>query len=437
MERTLIKNLNEKVGQTATIAGWAQVVRDQGSIVFIIVRDVSGTIQTVVWKDAPEALELAKKLTAESVIKITGTVKEEKQAPSGIEIGVTAMEVLSEAAPELPIPVVEKDDNETDQAVRIDWRWIDLRKPQKQLIQKVWATMEGGFRRYWSENDYFGIHSPKIMSTPSESGAELFEVQYFDRKAYLAQSPQFYKQMAMAAGMEKIFEIGPVFRAEPSFTPRHATEYFSYDAEISFIDSHQDVIKELENVIIAALTDVKEKYGEEIKSLYNRELIVPAPSFPQLTMKEAKALLKEAGVPDERDGDLSPEEERRLSEIVKEKFGHEFVFVTEYPAAVRAFYHMRKEEDPTLTKSFDLLWNGIEIVTGAQREHRPDRLVKQAKEKGLSEESLEHYLNFFRYGCPPHGGFGLGPERLLMKIFNIDNIREISFIYRGVKRLTP
>lgn len=437
MKRIHISELSEHIGQTVVLEGWAQTIRDQGNIVFIILRDVTGTVQTVTWKDAPEALALAKTVSLESVLHLEGLVKEEKQAPGGIELSVQKLTVLSMADPQLPIPVIEKDENETEQATRIDWRWIDLRKPKNLLIQQVWSTLEGGFRRYWTEHGYINIHSPKIMSTPSESGAELFEVQYFDRKAYLAQSPQFYKQMAMAGGLERVFEVGPVFRAEPSFTPRHATEYFSYDAEISFIESHQDVIDELENVIINALTHVKEKYGDKIKELFDRDLVIPAKPFPQLTMKEAKELLKAAGVPDERDGDLSPEEERRLSEIVKEKFGHEFVFVTEYPAAVRAFYHMRKEDDPTLTKSFDLLWNGIEIVTGAQREHNYEKLKQQAQEKGLSLEGLEHYLNFFKYGCPPHGGFGLGPERLVMKICNIDNIRDISFVYRGVKRLTP
>lgn len=437
MGRTYIKDIPKYIGRKVLVKGWVQTIRDQGNISFFIIRDITGTIQSVASKDALDALEKAKSLSHESVIALTGLVKEEKQAPGGLEIGVESIDVLSLADPELPIPVVEKDENETEQSTRIDWRWIDIRKPKNQLIYKVWTTLEKAFTDYWIANGYTEIHSPKLMSTPSESGAELFEVQYFEQKAYLAQSPQFYKQMGMAAGLERVFEIGPVFRAEPSFTPRHATEYFSYDAEISFVDSHQDVIKELENVITNAVTTVDEKHGAAISKYYGREIIVPAKPFPQITMVEAKQLLAEAGVESERKGDLNPEEERLLSEIAKEKYGHEFLFVSEYPASVRAFYHMRKEDDPTITKSFDLLWNGIEIVTGAQREHRYNILVKQAQEKGLSVESLLHYFNFFKYGCPPHGGFGLGPERLMMKLLNIDNIRDISYIYRGVKRLTP
>jgi aspartyl-tRNA synthetase len=318
----------------------------------------------------------------------------------------------------------------------MNWRWLDLRRPEKQLIFKVWTVMEQAFRKYWINHGYIQIHSPKLMSVPSESGAELFEVIYFDRKAYLAQSPQFYKQMAMAAGFEKVFEIGPVFRANPSFTARHDTEFTSYDIEISFIDSHQDVIRAEEEMLVEVLTTVKEKYGKEIEKFYRRKLVIPKTPFPQFTMEEAKKILKKLRVPSERE-DLSPEEERKLSEFVLKKEGHEFVFVTEYPIEVRPFYHMRLETNPKLTKSFDLLWNGLEITTGAQREHRYEILVKQAKEKGLKIESIKYYLNFFKYGCPPHGGFGLGPTRMLMKIFNIGNVREVTYLYRGVKRLIP
>jgi len=314
---------------------------------------------------------------------------------------------------------------------------LDLRKPEKALIFQVWTLMEQSFREYWTKNNYFEIHSPKFMSTPSESGAELFEVKYFDRKAYLAQSPQFYKQMAMACGFERVFEVGPVFRANPSFTSRHDTEFTGYDMEISFIDSHQDVISEEQKAIQYVLSKIKEVYGDQIKKAYNREIVVPELPFPQVTMKEAKEILAKLNVPSEKAGDLNPKEERQLSEHIKKEKNHEFVFVTEYPIDIRPFYHMRFEAQPNLTKSFDLLWNGLEITTGAQREHRYDILVKQAKEKGLSLEPIQFYLNFFKYGCPPHGGLGLGPSRMLMKIFNIANVREVTYLYRGVKRLTP
>lgn len=437
MERIPIKRIKEKIGQQAKIAGFVNAIRDQGSIKFLIIRDISGMLQIVVTKDNPENIKTVESLSLESVIEIIGLAKEEKQAPGGIEILAEKISVLSSASPELPIHVVEKSSDEADLQKRLDWRWLDLRKPKKALIFKVWTLMEHAFREYWTKNEYMEIHSPKFMSTPSESGAELFEVKYFDRKAYLAQSPQFYKQMAMAAGFEKIFEVGPVFRANPSFTSRHDTEFTGYDVEISFVDSHQDVIKEEEKAIQYVLKQIKEAFGEEILTHYERNLIVPSIPFPQVTMKQAKEILAKLGIPSEKDGDLSPEEERKLSEYIKEKEDHEFVFITEYPIDVRPFYHMRLENNPHITKSFDLLWNGLEITTGAQREHRYDILVKQAKEKGLKLEPLQFYLNFFKYGCPPHGGLGLGPSRLLMKIFNVNNVREVTYLYRGVKRLKP
>ncbi|MEK7093982.1 MAG: aspartate--tRNA(Asn) ligase [Patescibacteria group bacterium] len=436
--RTLISEIVAKDGQEVEIKGFAQTIRDQGKIVFILLRDATGLIQIVFTKEYLETMQKAQTVTIESVIAVKGLVKKEPQAPGGFEIFGKELEILSLSDPELPIPILEKgNQEEADQAIRLDWRWLDLRKSRNLLTFQVWTTLEAAFRDYWVKNNYIEIHTPKLIGAPSESGAEVFEVKYFERVAYLAQSPQFYKQMAMAGGFEKVFEVGPVFRAEPSFTSRHATEFTGYDAEFSYIDSHEDVMAEEEKTIAYALRAVKEKHGEAIEAEFDRVVVVPDVPFPRISMKEAKEILKGLNVPSEKEGDLSPEEERRISEHVKEKEGHEFVFITDYPATVRPFYHMRHEDDETLTKSFDLLWNGLEITTGAQREHRYDVLVSQAKEKGMSIESIQFYLNFFKYGCPPHGGFGMGPNRMIMKLLGLDNVREAMFLYRGVKRLEP
>ncbi|MBI3442370.1 MAG: aspartate--tRNA(Asn) ligase [Candidatus Sungbacteria bacterium] len=438
MERTRIGDLKQHIGGQVTIAGFVQVIRDQGSIQFLLVRDISGIVQVVITKDKTEARQTVDSLNLESVVEISGLAKEEQQAPGGFEVAAEQIRVLSLAASELPIPIVEKgSDEEADQSIRLDWRWLDLRKPKHALVFKVWTLMEAAFREYWVSHGYIEIHSPKLIATPSESGSEVFEVKYFERTAYLAQSPQFYKQMAMAAGFEKVFEVGPVFRAEPSFTSRHATEFTGYDSEISYIQSHYEVTSEQEKLLAFVLQKTKERYGEDIKKLFGREVIVPTLPFPKISMQEAKTVLATMGVPSEKDSDISPEEERKISEYVREKHGHEFVFITEYPVSVRPFYHMHDEKDPKLTKSYDLLWNGIEIATGAQREHRYDALVSQAKEKGMSIEPIQFYLNFFKYGCPPHGGFGMGPNRMIMKLLNIENVREASFLYRGVRRLEP
>jgi aspartyl-tRNA synthetase len=437
MKHLSITELKEKAGQQVTIKGWLQTIREQSNITFLIVRNVEGVFQCVVLKDSA-AYEASKSLTTESVVEVKGEAKLEEQSPIGVEILVGEIVVLSEADPSLPIPIAENAQNEADQQKRLDWRWIDLRKPEKKLIFEAWTTMEQVGRDYWTSNGYLQIHSPKLMSIPSEGAAELFEVKYFDDKtAYLAQSPQLYKQMAMASGFERIFEVGPVFRANPSFTSRHDTEFTGYDMELSFIDSHQDVIAEEEKWLEAMISAVKDKHGEQIKESYGRDLKIPTLPFPQVTMKEAKEMLSPFKIVSEKEDDLNPEEERKLSELIKEKYDHEFVFVTEYPVSARPFYHMRLESDPTLTKSFDLLWNGIEVTTGAQREHRYDKLIEQAKEKGLSLEPLKFYFDFFKYGCPPHGGLGLSPSRLLMKILDVSSVREVTYIYRGPKRLTP
>lgn len=435
MKRTKINQLKGKIGKEVLIKGWVHEIRDQSNIKFILLRDNSGLIQLVVSDDKKDIFNTITKIPRESVLSVEGVVKAEKQAPGGIEIKVECYNLLSEANRNLPIPVVEKSKESTALPKRLDYRWIDLRKPRNFLIFKVWNCMEDSMREFWLKNGFTQIYSPKFMCAPSESGAELFTVDYFGRKAYLAQSPQFYKQMAMAAGFERVFEIGPVFRANPSHTTRHDTEFTSVDVEMSFIESHEDVMKFEEEWLSFMLKKVKQKLGGEIKEVFGVDINVPKLPFPRLTMKEALSLLAQKNYSSE--GDLDAEGEKLICGIVKEKFKHDFVFITEYPISVRPFYHMRKESDKSITKSYDLLWNGLEITTGAQREHRYEILKQQAVEKKLNLNLIEDYLNFFKYGCPPHGGFGLSPTRLLMILLDIKNVREVTFVPRDTERLRP
>jgi len=436
MERTLIKETPELVGTTIKLQGWAEVVRDMGKLTFTDLRDRSGRIQIV-------GYQMMKDITTESVIEVIGEIKKrpEKMINPELETGMIEMDVkeykiLSKSEP-LPIQVNEAGMNETDQDKRLDYRWIDLRKSKNKLIFEVWTVMEQAMREFWIKNGYMEIHSPKILGAPSESGAEVFEVKYFEGKAYLAQSPQFYKQMAMAAGFEKVFEVGPVFRAEKSNTIRHATEFTGYDIEISFVESHHDVMKAEEELLRYTLTQIKEKLGDKIQKTFNVEVKVPSKPFIRMTMVEAKAVLAKLGIPSEKAGDLGSEEEKALGKYGIEELDSEFIFVTDYPIDIRPFYHMRHEDNPNLTMSFDLMYKGLEITTGAKREHRYDVLVKQALEKGMTQEKIQFYLDFFRYGCPPHGGFGMGPGRLVMKILDLPNIREASYLFRNPKRLNP
>jgi len=429
MKRIYIKDLKEEVGEKVKISGFVRTVRDQGSIKFMVLEDISGLIQVVVLKDS-SGFDVVEALSEESVVEVVGRAKEEKQAPGGIEVELEEIKVLSKSEPELPIPVVVKGGDETEAAKRFDYRWLDLRKTEKRQMFKVWTALEKGFRDYYEKNEFIQIYTPSFMTAPSEGGAEVFQVDYFDRKAYLAQSPQFYKQMAMASGFEKVFIVGPVYRAEPSFTTRHMTEFTGWDFEISYIDSHHDVMDTLDAVLFSGFEQVrKERLVEGIE--------VPNIPFPRVTMNEAKDKLKIAGVASKSSFDVSPEEERELCKIIKEETGHDFVYLIDWPIEGRPFYHMRHEDDPTLTKSFDLIYRGVEIVTGAQREHRVEVLEKQAVEKGVELESVKDYLSFFRYGCPPHGGVGIGPARIIMLLLGLESIKEATYLPRDVKRLTP
>jgi aspartyl-tRNA synthetase len=435
MERTLIAELPGKLGEPVTVRGWVNAIRDQKRVQFLILRDESGLAQAVLAKgEQPSELnEAISSLTAESAVTVTGTaVGDERVKLGGLELKIDSLQVDSLAEAEIPIA----EDSALDK--RIDWRYLDLRRPDRRLIFEVQTAVERAMREFWRDEGFIELHSPKLMHSASESGAELFRVDYFDTDAYLAQSPQFYKQMAMAAGFGKVFEVGPVFRANPSFTSRHDTEFTSVDMELSWIDSHEDVMAVEERWVAHVLARIAESHGERIKETFGTEVVVPPLPFPRVTLEQAKEMLREQGHDVPGAGhDLDPPSERALSALIAERHGHEWVFVTDYPASVRAFYHMRHEQDPSLTKSFDLLWRGIELTTGAQREHRYERLRAQATERGVEPESIEYYLDFFRFGAPPHGGFGFGLTRLLMQMLGQDNVREVTFLYRGPHRLTP
>jgi aspartyl/asparaginyl-tRNA synthetase len=446
MIRTPIAGLRARLydtaGETVTIAGWAQALRLQRAMQFVIVRDHTGTVQVTHRRDAsaPESKALEKLidgLTAESAIRVTGRVVDNPVVSlGGLEIVPETVTVENLAAAPLPI------DDRTGPEGRLDWRFLDVRRhPRARLVFEVQTTVERAMREFAYSHGCTEMHTPKLMGTASESGAEAFEVGYFGRPAYLAQSPQFYKQMAIAAGIDRVFEIGPVFRAEPSFTSRHATEFTGVDVELAWIDSVQDVMAFEERMLAHVLAAVAAAHGAAIKEHFGSEVVVPAVPFPRVTHAGALALSRTSRGDSPGDStpgtDLDPAGERAVSADVLARTGHEFVFVTDYPASVRPFYHLRPAGQPQLTASFDLLWKGIEITTGAQREHRYEVLLAQAAEKGLSPEPMRSYLDCFAYGCPPHGGLGLGLGRLLMVLLGLGSLRDATFLFRGPNRLTP
>ncbi len=430
--RTLVSDLPLHIGQRVRLYGFAETIRDQKRMRFIVLRDPTGKVQITQSKDDSALTAALDALTPESAMIVTGTVV---AAPAvklgGLEVTLEAVEICGLADAQLPIAR----DSGLDKW--IDHRQVSLRYPEQQLIFAVQTTLEEAMRAFWKQHGFREIHSPKLMGTFSESGSEVFAVKYFDTTAFLAQSPQFYKQMAIAGGMEKVFEVGPAFRAEPSFTSRHETEFTSIDMEIGWIEDHYELMDFEERLLAHAIGTVAEVHGPEIEALFGMTITPPTLPFPKVAFAEARKILVSLGhVPARRD-DFDAEGERILSEHMAAETGHEFLFITDYPASSRAFYHMRRKERPDLTRGFDLLWRGLEITTGAQREHRHDRLVAQALERGLGLESLSDYLEFFRFGCPPHGGMGLGLGRILMRLLNVASIREVTLLSRTPKRLRP
>ena len=428
MQRTMICNV---APGRCRVSGFVENFRNKRTMAFIVVRDISGKLQVTIEKEKhPEFAEMLEKLTLSSVVTFEGeVVANEYVKMGGIEMLPDAMYVESYAD---AIPI--KDDSDID--VKMDYRWIDLRRERNQAMLKLQTVMTAALREFLLERDFVEIHTPKLIGAASESGSDVFEVKYFDTKAYLAQSPQFYKQMAMAAGLERIFETGPVFRAEKSYTNKHATEFTGFDLEFSYVNGVEDVMHMEEELLTYMLGKVKEKCGDTIKALFDMDIVVPTLPFPRMKLADVYRELEERygyTCPDELKGDLTTEAERMTKQLCKDKYGHEFLFITDYSAKERAFYHMRDENG--VPQGYDLIWRGVEITTGAQREHRYEQLKAQAEEKGLAAD-VEFYLQFFKYGCPPHGGFGLGVDRLTMLFLGM-SIKEAEFLFRGPNRLTP
>ncbi|HET9441776.1 MAG TPA: aspartate--tRNA(Asn) ligase [Acidimicrobiales bacterium] len=430
--RSLVGELAGLAGGDVRVAGWAHEVRAaaDGTEAAVVLRDHSGLVELV-----GPGLPMAggrPDVAPESAVRARGRVEVAGSSPGGVRVRVDELRVESRAAGPLPLG----DDAPLDD--RLDWRYLDLRRPRNRLVFEVQTTVERAMREWWGGHGFLEIHSPKMRAVPNASGRELFTIGYFDRSAYLVQSPQFYKQMAMSAGFERVFEIGPVFRANPLRTSRHDTEFTSVDVEVSWIDSHDDVMAVEERWLRHVVAAVEHEHGAEIERRFGRRVRVPEVPFPRMTMAEAQKVLADRGHQVEGgEGDIDARGERLVAEHVAAEVGHELVFVTEYPAHLRPFYHMRLDDDSELTRSFDLLWDGLEVTTGAQREHRHDRLVAQAATDPARLAVVRPYLDFFRFGCPPHGGFGLGLTRMLMCLLGLADVREATYLPRRRDRLTP
>lgn len=432
MKRTYIKDLT--AGQ-CLIKGYVETIRDK-KIMFIMIRDVTGAVQVTIEKDKyPEVYATAQKLTLHSFVAVEGEcVFSEYVRNGGKEIYPSRIDIMSIAEP-LPI----QKDSGID--LKMDYRWIDLRDEIKVFMFRIQTAFERYAVEFFNKNNFIEIHTPKITALSSEGGSEVFELKnYFGQKAYLTQSPQLYKQMSMMAGFDRTFEIGEYFRANPSFTSRHDTEFTGIDVEVSFIESHHEVMDIEEALLTYVITNIRNEFNEEYQKVFGREMVKLDYKIPRITLKDAYRILKEEKnyeVPRALKGDLDPDGEKLICEYVKEKFGSDFVFIIDFPAKARAFYSMKQEQDPEITKTYDLLFKGIEITSGAQREHRYENLKANIAENGIDPENMKEYLEFFRYGAPTHGGFGLGLTRTLVKLFDLPSVKDVTFLFRGPSRLNP
>ena len=434
-----ISEIKNHFNEEVEISGFVDEIRNLKWVQFVVLRDHTSKVQITIEKSEEankELVEIVDNLTVESTLKVTGKVMDApKVKMGGVEIIPSKIEVTSKNIGELPFNY--KDISTVNLDTRLDYRYIDLRSDKNILMFQIQSTLVRYMREYLYNNGFTEIHTPKLLGAASESGSEVFEVKYFDKKAYLAQSPQFYKQMALASGFGKVFEVAPCFRAENSNTSRHATEFTSFDVEFAYIKDFNDVMKLESEMLSYAFEKVNEQYGEKIKEVFDSEIIVPKKEFPKMRLADIYKELEKRydyKVSKEEMNDLTTEAERLCYKLAKDKFDSEFLFVIDFPAEKRAFYHMRDKKG--ILQGYDLIWRGVEITTGAQREHRYEEIVKSAKEKGLGED-VKFYLDFFKHGCPPHGGFAIGVDRLTMLLLNIPSVKETEFLFRGPNRLAP
>lgn len=422
----------EMNGSTVTVNGWVHEVRDFGGLSFLIVRDREGLVQVTMPKKkvAKEIIDTVKGLSRESVVSVRGEVKAMEKAPHGYELIPSAIEVLARS--EAPLPLDPTGKVPADLDTRLDSRFMDIRSPEVTAVFYVRANMIKGIRDYLSSQGCLEIASPKIVATATEGGTELFPISYFEREAFLNQSPQLYKQMMMSGGMDRVYEIGPIFRAEEHATRKHLNEATSIDVELSFA-TEEDAMQLLENTVAYAYEYAKENCRPQLKVL-NVDLQVPQTPFKRLCYKEAIeiARLGPECADLEYGDDLSTHAEHAVGQAIGEHY-----FIIDWPTAIRAFYSQPCENDPSICKAFDLMHPRMELASGAQREHRYELLVKRMEEKDLNPESFKFYLDAFKYGMPPHAGWGMGVERLLQTMLNLNNIREAVLFPRDRVRLTP
>ncbi|HHV63306.1 MAG TPA: aspartate--tRNA(Asn) ligase [Firmicutes bacterium] len=435
-ERVLARDAGNYIGEDIVLEGWVHNVRSLGGLSFLLLRDRTGVIQCV--GDAAGHAAEIDRLPTESVVRVYGRVRADSRAPGGVEVEVAGTEVINASIENVPFEI-NKNGINAGLDVQLDNRVISLRHATAQAIFRVEAEIVRIFREYLRSQGFIEVFTPKIVASGTEGGSALFPVDYFGRRAFLAQSPQFYKQMAVGAGFERVFEVGHAYRAEEHNTSRHLNEYVSLDLEMGFIKDEGDVMDVEEGFIRSLLSELERTRKADFDTCGAKIPVLPPEArIPRLRFSEVVAILKdEYGLDLSRRTDLDPEGERLICSYCAEKLGSEFVFVTHFPRSARPMYTMPDENDPKLSRSFDLLFRGLEVTTGGQRIHKYDMLVESIKARGLNPATFEHYLKAFTHGMPPHGGLAIGLERITARLLGLGNVREASLFPRDRDRLTP
>lgn len=435
MERIPTTEVKAHIGERVCVQGWLHAMRRLGGVNFLVLRDGWGTVQVVTEQEAELAPITQAELQTESLIALEGLVVASTQAPGGVELQQPQITVLNPVREALPV-LISKREVKAQLPVLLDHAVVTNRHPGRRALFRLSAGVMAAFRNYLTSVGFTEIQTPKVVASATESGANVFAIDYFGRPAYLAQSPQFYKQI-MVGVFERVFEVGPVFRAEPHATARHLSEYVSMDLELGFIENHFTVMSVLRNLLDHIFTTLQSQYSAELALVGANLPTVPA-TIPHLHFSEAKELVYQLhGVDERNEPDLSPQEERWLGAWAQSEQGSDFLFVTGYPMSKRPFYTHPDPARPAYSNSFDLLFRGMELVTGGQRLHRYEDYLKALAERKLSTDPFVGYLEAFRYGMPPHGGLAIGLERLLMQLTGVANLRETTLFPRDLSRLTP
>jgi len=431
-----VNALKVMIGQKARVSGWVHDVRLLGGISFVLIRNRDAIVQVTVPRKAvtPDVMNTVSSLHPEDVVTVTGLVKEAKQARNGFEIIPDSLTVVAPSA--TPLPLDPRGVTDANLDTRFEWRTLDLRRPESTAVFKVSDALVTGMESYLRENGFIRVFTPSILGGISEGGSEVFKLDFYGKPAFLRQDPQLHRQLAIAGGLGRVYDLGANWRAELSHTPRHMSEHRTIAPEISFLADERDTMRVEEGMIVSGIRNVIKECGPEL-DLLHIALEEPKTPFPELAFPEIYGVLEKLGRKLPEDQDLDRESEKLLTDFVKQEHGSDFFFVNRFPSKVKPFYVMHVDEEPRYARSVDMVYKGLELSSGGQREHRHEKIVQQIREKGMDEEGLKWFTEPFRFGVPPHGGFSLGIERFVATLLNIPSVKEAALFPRDPERLQP